>query len=377
MDRHRARTGRANTLGLHTDQLEGLLEEMDESGSDGSARREHVRWPFRHETIHVRAQHPGGADTVIKVACRNLSRGGISLIHSSFMHPGTRCTIALPHPTKDYTIVAGVVTRCTHRRGNIHEIGVHFDTPINIREYLDLDPFGDSFSLEHVEPSSLVGCMLHVHGSELDRRIVQHFLRDTQLRIRGAADVEEGLGIAKEGVDIILCDCMLGSGETGAEFVSQLRVIGVPTPALIATSDICALTRERMADLEADGFLAKPFDQTKLLRAIGEFLVVQEGKGEVRSSLYEDEAARPLIREFVDGLRDAARKLRESEVNDDAEGARVVCLQLRGTAPSIGFEQIGRLAEAATQALAATMSINESRGELHALITACDRAQGD
>ena len=377
MDRNRARTGRANTLGLHADQLEGLLEEMDETSGDGSVRREHVRWPFRRETIHVRAQHPGGVDTVIKVACRNLSRGGMSLVHSSFMHPGTRCTIALPHPTKKHTIVAGVVMRCTHRRGNIHEIGIRFDRPINIREYLDLDPFGDSFSLERVDPTSLIGCLLHVESSELDQRIVQHFLRETQLRIRSASDIEEGVKIAMEGVDIIICGHKLGDGECGDQFVTRIRASGVPTPVVMAVTDTGAVSHERMAEIQADGFLAKPFDQSKLLRAIGEFLVVREGLGAVRSSLHADEAAQPLIREFIDELRGFAKQLREHETAGDADGARTVCAQVMQTAPSIGFEQIGRLAEAASESLAASMSIDESRADLHALITACDRAQAD
>src|ERR1051325_1102529 len=89
---------RPNTIGLQTKPLEALLEFLDHpEDAKNVARRQFSRWPFRQATIRVTISHPGGSTVVLKLACRNISRGGIGLLHTSFVHPGSSCRVELPN----------------------------------------------------------------------------------------------------------------------------------------------------------------------------------------------------------------------------------------------------------------------------------------
>ena len=175
-----APSGRPNTVGLHERELGELLDRFDapEAGP-GNPKRDFVRWPFRRTSVQVRLIHPSGAITSVSVACRNISRGGVSAIHNAYLHPGTKCRIALPHPQHGHKQIDGQVVRCHHRSGMIHEIGIAFKEPIDVREFIRADPLADCFSLERVKPEELTGTIMVVDASEIDRRIYKHFLRET------------------------------------------------------------------------------------------------------------------------------------------------------------------------------------------------------
>ncbi|WP_348234565.1 hypothetical protein, partial [Salmonella enterica] len=67
--------------------LNALLDrlDVDEQGTK-SRKRVHARWPFRKLNLQLDIQHPGGTATSLRVASRNLSRSGIGLLHSAFVH---------------------------------------------------------------------------------------------------------------------------------------------------------------------------------------------------------------------------------------------------------------------------------------------------
>src|SRR3989337_1747869 len=70
----------------------------------GAVKREFVRWPFRLTTARLRVVNPGApTEQAFKVACRNISCSGISLLHSAYVHVGSPCTIELEHPRRGGT----------------------------------------------------------------------------------------------------------------------------------------------------------------------------------------------------------------------------------------------------------------------------------
>ncbi len=271
--------GRPNTLGLDRARLVPLLDRLDftwgpEDRGHNPPRRGFVRWPFRRETIELRLRHPGGSLATIRVACRNLSRTGMSVLHGAYVHPGTACTVLVPHPGPGAAPLEGRVVRCTHRSGLIHEVGIRFDRPIDVRRFIAQSPFSDAFCLESVDPSSLGGCVVYIDDSPSDHRIVRHLLRDTGVRLRAAETAREGLAMIEEGCDLILCGLRAADGP-GLEVAKAARARGIRTPVIALVTEKTAPVRRAVIDVRADAVLQKPPQQALLLRAIGEFLIVR------------------------------------------------------------------------------------------------------
>lgn len=84
----------------------------------------------------VRLRHPGGTDAAYKVRSRNISPEGIGFIHGGFVYPQSPVTAVLRSKDGQYMAVAGVIVRCSHITGKFHEVGVKFDQPIFIEDFI-------------------------------------------------------------------------------------------------------------------------------------------------------------------------------------------------------------------------------------------------
>lgn len=87
-------------------------------------------------TVVVRLQHPGGTEGAYKVRSRNLSPEGMAFIHGSFIYPKSPVTAILSTKTGQLVSVNGKIARCAHVTGKFHEIGVRFDQPIFVEEFV-------------------------------------------------------------------------------------------------------------------------------------------------------------------------------------------------------------------------------------------------
>lgn len=369
--------GRLNTLGMGHKDLAQLHELLDSKGEAPEARRKRgfVRWPFRLASLPLKVMQPGSCiASELRVACRNLSAGGMSVLHNSYLHTGSKVVVTLEHPAHGPVELEGTVSRCRHVRGVVHEIGIRFKQSIQAREFVRLDPFADCFSLESVHAEELKGVMVHLDDSEMDQKLVRHFLRETQIRLRTTAHAQEAIRYAREGCDLILADYYL-DGMDGAQFVGQLRAEGINVPVILATSDTSMVTRARLSELSVNAFLTKPISQDILMRAIAEFMMEGGTSGAPTSSLPREHPNYALVAGFVEQLRAYAKQLADIEARDDAAACRTACLQIKGSAPALGFDAIADLAEEAVKAVTASMSVAESSRPVRALIAACSRAR--
>lgn len=359
-----------NTLNMDQAGLGRFLKSHQERyGKDESARRRHVRWPYPVATLRVEFSHPGGSDTKLILACRNLSAGGIGLLHRNYVHKGTRCRVYLVDVHGDEVEVQGTVVRAGHMEGAVHEIGVQFDAELDARRFLRLDPFDDGFSLEKVNPQTLKGTVLYVEDSPLDQALVQHYLRGTQVVLHVAATLEDALKKAEEQqLDLILCDFDLGD-YTGVELIGCLREKGISTPIIILTADTSVVMKKMMSRVQADAFVAKPLKPETLYRAIAEYMSM--GSGSMQTSLPPGHASLSLLPTFVQQVRDYAKSLDKAITAKSLSRCRSLCLQIAGAAPVMGFDKLASMAKAAEASLAGTMSVQESIGPLKMLMTAC------
>lgn len=364
-----------NSIRLDAARLNRFLDERDQATEGGASkpRRDFVRWSFRNASIPLTVVHPGGSNATINVACRNLSSGGVGVLHSAYMHTGTRCFVALPRTDGQRVSVEGTIVRCIHVSGTIHEIGVKFLKPIDAKEFVDLDPFANGFSLETVNPESLRGTVLLVEDSTLDQTLIRHYLRETQISLVVETTIEQGLAKAAEGVDLILCDANV-SESSGAAFVQKARDAGLSQPILMLTADTGEPTRRALIQARATAILTKPLKQQTLFQALAEFMSKSADAGGISSTLPADHPNLSLLETFVEETKATARNIEKAVVEGNSARARLLCLQIMGSAPEMGFEGLAELARVAEQAITGAKSCAEAAVPLRTLIGACQRA---
>ncbi len=333
--------GRENTIGASQRDLVHLIQtfENSEPTKGGEVKRVHARWPFAQTSLTARLIHPGGSEIELTFACRNLSRTGIGLLHNTFVHPGSRIELTLPRPDGSRELVTGEVARCEHRQGVIHEIGVRFDEEIALPEFVRPDIFDGWLSFESVEPSAISGSVVHAESSKIDRKIVSHYLRDTDVSLRQVETGAEVLSSMSSGCDLIVAEKTLGD-MSGAELAQRVRNTGRQTPVLIVGPSLQVPERSVMTASGVDGYLLKPFERDQFLLAVAEFLVA-----EARPNRSGTGGHHARLRSLADEL--AGFVLKNASIE-----AYVVCQQINAIAPELGYDAIAERAKWVSDKLA-------------------------
>lgn len=358
---------RLNSLGISRQKLDQLLDILDRQAAEGgrATGRNDARWPFRQASLRVRVDHPGGSSVEVRMACRNLSRTGAGLLHSSYVHTGTRCMLTLPHPVEGEVAIPGTIVRCQHRSGVLHEIGIRFDVEIDLRSFVRPDPLRELFSIERIDPQRLAGTLLYIDNSPLDAQLVRHFLKDTQVRIRIAENPELALEYARNGADVILCEHRL-QGINGGELIERIRSDNITAPIIVTSTETSAEVAAWADGKLAQAFLSKPMTQERLVRALGEFLTRdgdEFGTGD-----------RSLIRAMKPELLRCARAIEVAIERNQPMEALSMCMQLRNVAPSIGMKDIAGQLDSIIDDLSTRLSFDHSRDRLEQVVLRCRNA---
>lgn len=368
---------RANTLGLRGAELNAIHERLDMGSTGAAARRQSARLAFRHDSIAIEVIQPGGMQTHLNVACRNLSRSGMGFLHSSYVHEGTPVVVSLRHRTEGPVRVPGKVVRCRHVTRHVHDVGVRFDTPVNIKDFMDLDPLKQTFTCEIVDPKHLEGTVLVVAEYKIEQSCVRSMLADTALQFICASTVEEGLERARKGVGLIICDDVFEAG-SGVEFVTRARAAGIRCPMVLMSADISKASLDQFRKAEADAFLAKPLRQDLLLRALAEFLLVggeeSESSSPLHTSLPAGSPMAELADEFVDDLADVADQVEGLVAKNDSPGIRRLALRVGGPASALGFDPIAKVAARLIASLGSSKDAPPSAMAVNTFVSMCRSA---
>jgi len=369
-------SNQSNSLKLTMDRLNALLDELDAMDTGTSVRRDHARLEYRRHALELQVMQPNGGSVSFHVACRNLSRGGVGVLHSSFMHEGTRCRVHMHHKTSGDVWLEATVTRCRHVAGRVHEVGLRFAQEIDVRQFAGVDPLSEQYSLEKVDPGTLEGRVLLVTGYDMDRKLVEVYLGDTGVRLVCAKDYDELADLLEEPFDVLLCDFDLDS-ERARLAVEKLRQDGKAVPVVAMSSDVSSGTRSRIRAANATGFLAKPLQKTSLLRALGEFMVLKsemEEAAEVNDAS-EDPSMAALAELFEEDLKQFAIDLRKCLLKKDDKTLRYICARIKGTGPLLGHASAAVAADKILTALNQSGSVDGAATEVNALIDVCSRTR--
>ncbi len=368
-----------NTVRLKAADLQKLHEELEAASRGSSHARKCIRLDYVQLSVRVEMHQPGGASISLQYAARNISSEGLGILHNSYVHPGTRCLVFLKHHDGQEVPIEALAVRCRHVKGLIHEVGLRFKSPINVRDFLIVDPMEGSFILENVDPTKIVGSMLHVDDSAMDRRLVRHYLAETSLNIVSVETGKAAMDRIGEGFDVIVVDNDLGD-MTGIELVQTLRAQGVAVPIIMLTADTRPAAKEGARNARVSAIIPKPTSKEVMLQALAEFLIVNntgpaETGGAVVSSLSAGDPTFKFVPEFVEELKQFAEKITKAIVTDDPATARRICYQLKGAAAALGFGGIGESAAAAMVAIDATNNLAECGKQLRQLVGMCTRAK--
>lgn len=372
----------ANTLRLQGMALYQLLEQLDAAAAAGGApKRDYRRWSMNSKDLQVDMQQPGGTVTSLRYVCRDLSGSGVGILHSAFLHVGTRCIVQIPHPTRGLVAVPGSVVRCRLAQGKVHDVGIKFRTPISVREFIDVNPFEGRFSLEKIDPAKLAGTILHIDDSAIDRRLVRHLLQETSLDVVSAESGEAALARSKENFDIVLCDVQMPE-VNGHEVCRRLREAGVQTTIILASAEESPNASQQAKDCGANALIYKPISRESLLASLAEFLLLapvstdSDTAGPIYSTLSAEDPLATFVPEFVEELRKASERLTNGMKDENVELVRQECFQIMGAAGSLGLSIVGKIAKEALTAVSASMSCQESSKQIRDLIFACHRVKG-
>lgn len=344
--------GQHNTLNLSAEQLGVIMDLLDEAGEGGRVRRNHSRLSFRVPAIEVEVYQPSGGSVSFFVACRNLSRGGLSVVHSSYMHVGTKCRIKMQHNTDGEVWIKSSVVQCRHVTGRVHDVGLKFDKEIDVNDFMKLDPLSDNFSLETVDPSKLEGRVLLVTASNIDRKLIEAYLADTSLRMIHAETYEEILDKFAEPFDAVLCD--FDKDVTAAsEAVRGLRSAGHGVPVIAFAGSLSKEGKNAIRESRVSALLHKPIDKSLILKALAEFILLGRGAGDDLPTPTPKEDTDPSLKALADlfaqDLVKFVDEITKAIETGDEKNLRYICARIRGTGPLLGHSAV---ADAAGRVLA-------------------------
>jgi CheY-like chemotaxis protein len=356
-------------------QIEELLERMDfnQASNEAASGRSFVRWCIKNINAGIELEDNGRFRSKIMLVGRNLSNSGISVLHSSFFYPNTRCKITLPRKDApgQTSVIEGCIMWCTHVEGLVHEIGIKFDAPIDSSAFVTkmMSDKRNSASTNH---SELDGRVLLVEDSLVDRKLIEHFVSETKIDLTFAETLAQAREKISEPFDLILCDLMMPDGN-GIDFIKWIRNQSITIPVAINSSTPANQVQSSMTELGVQGFIAKPIDKANLLTAMTEFLSMKDQSGSNDAAVLDtsDPEIQSIVDLFKNELKEIVTAIESQIQNDDTMPIYTAALRLQGMAPSLGFGQLGKIAGRTAESLAATMSCEESKQQLDAFLESC------
>ncbi len=126
-------------LRLSARQTAEILEGMQRSKKEVTEeRRRSPRAPYKDVSrLCVLLENEQKGKRTYALIPRNLSRLGISLLHGKFVYGGTNCVVGLQAADGQVVPVRGKVIWCRLVTGRVHELGVQFEDPIDVEDFVE------------------------------------------------------------------------------------------------------------------------------------------------------------------------------------------------------------------------------------------------
>ncbi len=345
------------TVRLSDEELTKLLDSLDEATTPTHLNQLAQRYRYRTKGLIVKMQQPGFSSPVAYQAQgHDVSASGVSFLHGGYVHVGTPCIIQLITTYGTWNDVKGVVVRCQYVTGNIHDVGVKFETPVNPAVY----------SSEAVQSRVLL-----VEDSPPIAKLAIHHLQALNAEVEhvgdGLAAVEAALS---RTFDLVFMDIELPK-MNGLDAVKKLREKGYAGHIVAMTGLTQPEDKERCLAAGCNGYLAKPFvkaDFAKILDSLREEPLF--------SSFHDDPSMRDMISAFLEDLPEHTRTIERARATNDLDQLKNTARILKSEGTAYGFDVITEAAATVEAALLKGSTVHNLRSELDKLSKLCAQARG-
>ena len=372
-----------DTLRLSKRQLQAVVQFLrrQQNNFQGAEVRSEPRLPFIAEGgVPIELRHPGGTVGRYLIRPHNLSSRGMGFLNGAFVYPGTACAAVLPKLGNAGTRrVAGRAVRCRHVAGNVHEVGVQFEEPLDLTEFIE-NPQAEAQAAPTGDTGPrFKGTILAVEDS-VDGRELLNFMLD-QLGIDAAFTDKPRRAveaIEKRRFDIVFINAELRA-TPGGELIHAMRRAGYPGPIVALTAANDEDVAGRLTSRGASHVLIKPV-RLDNLTALAEMYLKPAAAikaapppDPLLSEHWDDTRMRPLIVNFLDRLDARLPKLRTALDSGDTEALAAACQELNGTAAGYGYPTLSHAAAELHQALTSKSS-GDPRSALDELLRLAEAA---
>ena len=211
-----------DALRLSPDQFNELLEQLDEAArmSPASADRNAERYIYEAEDVVLEVHHPGGSVGHFLIRPRNISDTGIGFLHGGFLYEKSTCSVVMFQKGGVPLRVVGTVMWVRHVTGRVHEVGVKFDTPIELDQVLtERKLIGERDRDENDKPK-LAGRVLYVEKTPEDCKVLAMHLRRLGARLETETSAVKAVGwVKKNKYDLVL----IGDAAEGASAIELAK----------------------------------------------------------------------------------------------------------------------------------------------------------
>ena len=335
-------------------KLLNAIEQANRQDDAQSQRRLRVNCTNNEAVLTLK--HEVGTETRLSMLARNLSRWGAALVHGRYIHPNSRCELMVQSGSGQWCRMLGTVRHIRHIHGTIHELGIAFDEPIDLTEFVSLSPSEETRYLQELADDlpeadegvvvELASRVLVVDDFTSDRKLIGHWLTQAGLSVTSASDAREALLLVKGQVfDLIVLDDKVGATH-GKDLIQALRKIHFTGPIIAKSTNDSEDMESILMQAGADRFMKKPFTAEQLAEVAFELIGIDSpGETEPIFSTHKDDAEmRPLLTEFTRGLATTIQELRNANAQSDHETLRLISHQLKGVSNGYGFPTINERA---------------------------------
>ncbi len=349
-------------------QLLSKLDELALKATDTPADRIYTRLEYLDPYLELTLETADRSRREITVATRNISRGGMSVLHASFVYTNTRITAQLRKVDGKTSRVSGKVCRCTHRGGVVHEIGIEFDQEILVQEFVHPDINNSIASLEVVDPKKLTGKVIFVGTDEAVIPFLREYLINTNMNFGFVKTAKEAF---EKGIDqyALVFSCLDAGDMSGPEFTKCLREQGYHNPVILSGQVENELTKQQLRLSNADMFLPTPITEKAVMCALGEFLLTEWSHDALKALRAE------IDTNTIESIRTELTKLGillEQQIHaDDPIKIYGTCTKIRSLAPLLGMKNLHGLTLQVGEQIAASGDLHRFSKELKSIMALC------
>jgi len=336
------------------EELRECLDRLDEQTNATAVNvRRSDRYEYRVRAMPIDLEQAGTGWVHYEVPTRNLSREGVAFLIGHFVYPGTACRVHLVTLQNQRQVVTGKVVRCRYLPETVclHEVGVHFDNPIDV-------------GLFNRGAARLR--FLMVDDDPAMHKLVGHLLKSLDVELTHVEDGKRAIEMVKAAqFDLILLDMELPDFD-GFHVAKELRKQGFARTIVAFTAMSGDDVEERCLAAGCSTLVTKPVTIDKLIALIDSLK-----NDPLVSSFSDDPEMAELIDSFVMELPEKVGKLETAFAQQDLAGLTRIVRMLKGEGGAYGFDAITQAATEVEKAIADVTDMSEIRAQLNELIRVC------